>query len=138
MKYSALNIQGRGELANEYVAFTSQTAHSLSFSVLPRSYYVAENAISPGAVDAFWFPNQLVKPGDSIILFTKAGLNTNRTDASGVTSYFFYWGRPDSVWKNRESCAVLVDAATWVTTQREATPLQGIASLFRPDPNRSP
>jgi hypothetical protein len=137
MKFRTLNITNRGRILDEYVAFTVESVHSLSFSILLRSFYVADNAISPGSVDAFWFPNQVVKPGDNVFLFTKDGVNTNSTDPDGCTSYFFYWGRKDPVWQLPQSCAVLVDAATWMTTAREMAPLAGFADLLRPDANRS-
>lgn len=60
----------------------------------------AGDSISDGSFQidgGFWFPNDTVKSGDTVVLYTKAGTAKKKDHSSGRTSHFYYFGkaRPD-------------------------------------------
>lgn len=74
--------------------------------------HVEDDLITNAVDDVFWFPDQPVKAGDLVVLYTKAGTPTTKSNKNGSTSHFFYWGiRNSALWA--QYGAVLIEAASW-------------------------
>jgi hypothetical protein len=70
-----------------------------------------------GTVDhAYWFSSRELKTGDLVILYSKGGVRSEKKNDNGSTSYFFYWGLPESFWTSKK-VAVLVSTTEWETGQ---------------------
>ena|SRR5207245_6451942 len=93
-----------------------QEADLAFYTVLISRYSTSGDAVASGGVSAFWFPTRKLRPGDQIILYTGEGQATSRAEANNTTTYFFYWGLKNTVWNDPSSCAVLIEAASWVTS----------------------
>jgi hypothetical protein len=61
---------------------------------------------------SFWFPDGEIKAGDLVVLYTKRGKRSKKSNNDGTTSHFFYWGLETPVW-GPETAAVLVRTADW-------------------------
>lgn len=66
-----------------------------------------------GLETAYWFPDDHVKTGDLVVLYTKDGVSSKKERNDGSTAHFYYWGRRDSVWGSSEKTAVIVRIAEW-------------------------
>jgi hypothetical protein len=62
---------------------------------------------------AYWFPDKKVAKGDLVVLYTRAGVLSEKVNASGSTSHFFYWDHADALWKSGETAAVVAKIAGW-------------------------
>lgn len=60
----------------------------------------------------YWFPDKNVKTGDTVVLYTKSGLSSERKNTDGTTTHFFYWGMKELTW-NDNSGSVLVSIPEW-------------------------
>lgn len=65
-----------------------------------------------GNKTAYWFPDVKVSAGDVVILYTKAGADSNKQLESGGVAHFFYWGLPNPLW-GRGNAAVLLNIIEW-------------------------
>ncbi|THK35655.1 hypothetical protein EHS39_23825 [Ensifer sp. MPMI2T] len=63
--------------------------------------------------NTFWFPYKEVEAGDIVVLYTRNGIATEKKNANGTTSHFFYWGLDDSIWKEDDVMPVLFQAPDW-------------------------
>lgn len=66
-----------------------------------------------GRKAAYWFPDEKVEAGDLVVLYTKRGSRSTKRLDGGHTAYFFYWGRDEAIWSDRQSGAVLIEIADW-------------------------
>lgn len=73
----------------------------------------SEETISSKISATFWFPDRHVKKGDLVVLYSKAGVNTERKNNDGTTSYFFYWGTNGSIWNEPKDSVVLFKIDGW-------------------------
>jgi hypothetical protein len=60
----------------------------------------------------FWLPNQKVKNGDLIVLYTKKGTHSEKKNPGGSVSYFYYWNQTDPIWLEGRF-AVLLEIQSW-------------------------
>jgi hypothetical protein len=71
------------------------------------------DAPTSGRKSAYWFPDREVKGGDLVVLYTKKGSSSKKPLSGGRTAHFFYWGKDNALWGDREHCAVLLSIAEW-------------------------
>jgi hypothetical protein len=64
-----------------------------------------------GSKMAYWFPYKQVAAGDRIVVYTKAGVDSERT-AGSETLHFFYWGQTEPFWNDKRGVVVL-KSASW-------------------------
>lgn len=74
--------------------------------------------IEPGRIasipkNAYWFPDRNVKGNDIIFLYTGPGKNYETKNEDGTTTWYFYWGRNVTLWKNKNSSAALLRIHDW-------------------------
>lgn len=88
-----------------------------------HSKFTTAGKVSSKVQHVFWFPDRLIKAGDLVVLYTKVGTNSQKQNTDETTSHFFYWGLPAPIWSEADSCAVLLQVASWTAkgaTQRSA------------------
>lgn len=74
---------------------------------------VSDGKATAGHKTAYWFPDEKVKAGDLVVLYTKTGTDSKKKLESGVTAHFFYWGLKNAIWGNSNNTAVLLRVAEW-------------------------
>lgn len=60
---------------------------------------------------SFIFPNQNVKNGDYILLYTREGESNRYRNRGGTTTWEYFWGLDVNVWNQEEDEVLLVKAA---------------------------
>jgi hypothetical protein len=116
MKLQIVRIADRGVATQERLHLRALADTNLAYFIVFDTTYTNPNSISNLQRHAFWFPSQLVKAGDNVVLITGPGTPTQRRDPSGVTNHFFHWGLSNTVWNNTGDCAVLFEVASWQTS----------------------
>lgn len=74
---------------------------------------VNEGKATAGRKTAYWFPDETIKTGDLVVLYTKVGTDSKKKLNSGATAHFFYWGLKDAVWGSPSNTAILLRVAEW-------------------------
>jgi hypothetical protein len=119
MKLQIMEIIDRGVANKERLWMRVLADTNLQFYIVFDTVYTSANAISSSQKHAFWFPPTPVKAGDNVILVTGPGTRSQTLNSSGGTDHFFHWGFPNTIWNQKEDCAVLFEVNTWVTTKYE-------------------
>lgn len=86
---------------------------NIGMYLLADSTYTSNNLISDKLRHFYWLPDQVVKAGDKIIVYTKIGNASSKAIAGGNTEYNFYWGLNSCVWNNTGDAAVLFEIKDW-------------------------
>lgn len=119
MKLKIVRIIDRASATDERLWLKVLQDADLSFYVVLDTSYVDDNHISNLQRHAHWFETKHVKTGDSVVLYTRKGTPTSKTNQDGTTSYFLYWGLEHPIWNNSGDCAVLLELNSWITSQYE-------------------
>ncbi|HRB72382.1 hypothetical protein [Flavobacterium sp. WV_118_3] len=77
------------------------------------STFTARGRASNKVRHPYWFPDKIVKKGDTVVLYTKRGENKTRLNEDNTYSHFFYWELEYNIWNNTGDCAVLLHIADW-------------------------
>jgi hypothetical protein len=75
---------------------------------------VREGKATSGHKVAYWFPDKKVKAGDLIILYTKAGQDSEKVIAGAQTAHFYYWGLDKPQWGTKKRTLVLLRVSEWI------------------------
>ncbi|AMQ00949.1 hypothetical protein AY601_4098 [Pedobacter cryoconitis] len=81
------------------------------------STYLRDGAISNKFRHAFWFPDQLVKKGEHVLLITGEG-NYKYEPANVIIKHgrhYFYWDVKSNVWNNDKDSITLLHIAEFTT-----------------------
>ena len=116
MKIQVVRIADRGVPNHERLHLTVLQETNLSYYAVLLSRYVGPNGVASGSLPSFWFPSQVVVPGDQVILVSGIGTTTGRKEANGTTTHFYFWGNPNVIWQHPSSCAVVLELGNWAAT----------------------
>lgn len=119
MKIEITGVIDFGTHESERVELKVLEDCNLHFYQIADTSYTEEGKISNKLRHFYWFPNQDVKSGDKIILYTKRGAKSTSPLAGGKVKYTLYWGLDSFVWNNDGDAAVLFEVKAWKTTKVE-------------------
>ncbi len=103
----------RGDLEKERIIFAVKDDDFLGAYLVFKSKKTGEKMVSSKTEATYWFPDKEVKKGDLVVLYTKVGINTEKKNTDGTTSFFFYWGLTDSLWNDSVDAVVLTRLQEW-------------------------
>lgn len=83
------------------------------FTFISHYTNVAEKRVSTNVTAPYWFPDRIVKKGDYVVVYTKEGVSSDKQNADGSSSYFFYRGLSSSCCNIKDVCVVLLSVAEW-------------------------
>ena len=75
--------------------------------------YTSSGSVSNKVRHPYWFPDKKVKKGDVVVLYTRKGTKSDKSNTDGSTTFFFYWGLDNNVWNNDGDCALLLHVDDW-------------------------
>lgn len=70
------------------------------------------NVMAGPVPNVYWFVDKEIKKGDIVVLYSKDGENSEKTNDDGTKSYFFYWRRQNPIWVPGR-IPVLVETPSW-------------------------
>lgn len=113
MMLSIQRVEDAGNLQKERIVLEALDAIDIGkytlFSCVREDAYSVSDENVPSA---FWFPDLNVESGDLVVLYSKAGSASVKKNKSGKSSYFYYWGKDDVVWKSGRK-PVLLEVASF-------------------------
>ena len=112
MKIKFESIKDAGSIDKERVIFKVLKPTNIGIYIAAESVRVNESAFSSIIQNPFWFPDQEVKEGDLVVLYTKKGAKTSTINSDNSTTYFYYWGL-ESPHTNINKATIVILETTW-------------------------
>jgi hypothetical protein len=116
MKFEIIEILDRGDKANERLHLRMLADGNIQYIVVFAAKYTKSNSVNLPPKHTHWFRSKLVKTGDSLVLYTRAGSPSEITNTNGTISHFEFWGLSNPAWSQSEDCAMVLELNTWQTT----------------------
>lgn len=111
MKIEIKYIKDLGEPEKERIVFQVNAPTNIGLYIAAESVKITENAISSKIKNLYWFPDQDLKAGDLVVLYTKKGEKKSVLNTDNSTTYFFYWGLENTLSSMEKSCVVLFETS---------------------------
>lgn len=127
MNFELLNIYNRGDLQNERLHLRVKADVDLTYCLVFDSIYIGPTEIGNGQRTGFWFPPKIVKAGNNVVLYTRAGNASEELRPNGEYFHFIFRGLTIPKYGHPHSCAVVIEMLTWDTT-KPATPISKVPS----------
>lgn len=103
-------VKDPGDPEKERVILRVQKNTDLGGYLIATSTENTDNkTINSELSDVLWLPDQKLQAGDLVVIYTKEGKEGKVSNKDGSTSYFYYWGLPEPIGKDRRSTIVLFD-----------------------------
>lgn len=104
-------IKDSGNLDKERIVFAVKNDEQLGKYLIAESVLLDNTRFSAKIKNVFWFPDQELKQGDVVVLYTKSGNNNIIKNEDGSATYFYYWGLSEPHLNDNKPCVVLFDAS---------------------------
>lgn len=104
-------IKDSGNFDKERIVFAVKNDEQLGKYLIAESVLLDNARFSAKIKNIFWFPDQELKQGDVVVLYTKTGNNNSNLNEDGSTTYFYYWGLSEPHLNDNKPCVVLFDAS---------------------------
>lgn len=101
-----------GDISKERIVLKALTDVDVGEYAILRSG-ADEDSPTSGRKIAYWFADIDVKINDLVVLYTKKGTRSSKLMDSGHTAHFFYWGKDEPLWGDKQYGAVLLEVADW-------------------------
>jgi hypothetical protein len=111
MKIHIASIHNAGDLDQEYVSLEAKEKCKAFSYLLARTTSMKGLELSSRLLRTYWIPIP-VRKADSIEIYTKAGTDSERTNADKTTTYLLHWGIDTAVW-DAEERALLLEISDW-------------------------
>nr|WP_294523642.1 hypothetical protein [uncultured Rhodopila sp.] len=119
------DIRDAGDHDRERVVLQAKTDLEAGAYVLIAARSAASGKALGGPVPfCFWFPDTVVRAGDLLVLYSKPGVTTQKDNAAGGASHFFYWGLEAPIWHADNLRPVLIEAAQWQALAKTTAALE--------------
>jgi hypothetical protein len=116
MRLKIVQIWDRGVANKERLDLLVIAPANLNYYSINDTVRMANGNIVAVPKRSYWFTAAQVNPGDHVILYTGPGTNRTVIRTDGRTNHFFFWGLPSTIWHGTDSCAVLIEMASWETS----------------------
>lgn len=115
MRVSIVQIADRGVPNQERLHLRVQVETNLAYFVIFDTERRGIGVV-PVPKHAYWFVDKPVKAGDDVIIYTGRGQNQSLIRKDGNYNHFFYWGLLQTLWKDPNACAVVLEVSEWATS----------------------
>lgn len=111
MKLEIAYIKDSGNLEKERTVFRVAQPTNLGLYLVSQSVETSGTTFSSDIKNVYWLPDQELKIGDLVVLYTKKGEKSSTINEDGSTTYFYYWGLDKPLTSIEKSCVVLIEAS---------------------------
>ncbi|MDY4374014.1 hypothetical protein [Pectobacterium carotovorum] len=118
MKFKINWLKEPGNIEKERVVIEILEDGNAGDLIVTSTVQQGENEISSKIKNPYWIPDQDVEKGDLIIIYTKKGRKSNRTNSDNSSSYFFYIGMDEPLYNESNETAVVFDISDWELARR--------------------
>ena len=119
MKFNIRGIRDAGEIDKERVVIDLLEDGNAGTLISASTVQKNKNAISPKINNPYWIPDQDVKKGDLLVIYTKKGNRNTKENNDGTTSYFFYMSKNEPLYTNEDQTVAVFNIASWKFSKKE-------------------
>lgn len=123
MKLKIQTIKDPGIKEKERIVISVLADINLGDYLIAKTYSLKDERISAELEDTMWFPDQDLKQGDQVVVYTKAGEKNKITNSDGSTSYFYYWELSNPLGKEENAGAIIFEV-NWDFEQAYTKPVK--------------
>jgi hypothetical protein len=113
MKLSILFVKEHGNLKDERIVLKALENIDVGNYMLADTTYMDENEVSNKLRHTFWIPDKKIDKDDLVVIYTKEGKDSTKSNESGSKTHFFYWGLERTIWNKNEDAAAIFSIADW-------------------------
>lgn len=106
-------VKDKGFLQKERIILVANSNTNAGFYLILDTTFNEDDEPTNLLRNTFWFPDKEVKKGDLVVLYTKAGYDSEMINNKGNKTHFFYWDLKKTVWNKEEDGAVLIEIQNW-------------------------
>ena len=115
MKLTIKSVKEHGVLKSERIILKAIDDVNVGSYMLADTTYLNDNEVSNKIRHTFWIPDKSIEKGSLVVIYTKDGTDSVKTNKSGKKTYFFYWGLGKTVWNQDEDSAIIFLIDNWET-----------------------
>ena len=115
MNVKIRSIKDAGSLQDERLVLKVLRDMDAGELLVARTRLNTEDQVTNGISKVYWLPDKPVDAGDLIVVYTKAGIHSEKTLATGRKTHFFYWGLNAAVWSEPRTAAVVLYVDDWIS-----------------------
>lgn len=119
MKFNLQGLKNPGDVEKERVVIEILEDGNVGQLLVASTIQADDNSVSPRISNPYWIPDQDVKKGDLVIVYTKSGQKSNRKNETDSYSYFFYIGMDSSIYDESNKTTVVFDISNWLFVHRD-------------------
>jgi hypothetical protein len=112
MRARLTSVASPGEFMKERLVISVGVDTDIGFFAVFRTK-LSDDIPSNEVSEVFWFPDKDVKAGDTVVLYSKPGVTSEREKPDGNKLHFFYWGKKQPQWSAKTIVPVLVHTSEW-------------------------
>jgi hypothetical protein len=114
MRLKFLYFRNLGSLKDERLILEATSNIDLGLFIILRNG-ISKNSVTTSVKDVYWFPDLLIKAGEKVVIYTKKGKIKEKVLDSGKKTYFFYWGKDESIWSKQDTALVIMESSDWIS-----------------------
>lgn len=114
MKLDIVRVTNPGDLGNERLVLRARANLDVGAFAVFRAY-VRDGRVTNLVRATYWFPDKPVNTDDIVVLYSKAGKQSEKTLTGGSKAHFFYWALSEPAWGSKETAPVIVFVSEWDT-----------------------
>lgn len=116
MKVFWIGIYDRGNAQLERIHFRALFDVDLKFYAILDTEYTGPNRVQTGNKNSYWFSDKVIKAGENVVLYTRAGAPNTETRPDGAVFHFLFRGIGQALYTNPQTCAVIFEISNWATS----------------------
>ena len=113
MRVQIRYVADPGDLSRERLVMRVLRGVDIGSFMLVRTGFEGDG-VNTSVTNAYWFPDKRLQAGDLVVVYSKAGGDTEKPLDDGHKAHFFYWGQKSPLWDDEEFAPVLLYAPQWV------------------------
>jgi hypothetical protein len=110
-------IGDKGNLNSERVGFRVTSKGDLKYFIVLTTQFT-EIGFYNRSKDAFWFAPEDVQTGDKVVLYTKSGTDSFKTNDDGTKTFFKYWGLSQPIFTDNKKGIVVAEVDNWSLSKK--------------------
>ncbi|CAI1705349.1 MULTISPECIES: hypothetical protein [Serratia] len=118
MKFKINGLREPGNLEKERVVIEILEDGNVGNLVVTSTSQQGEGAVSSKIKNPYWIPDQDVKKGDLVVVYTKEGRKNNRENDDNSSSYFYYIGMDEPLYDENTKTAIVFSIGSWKFARR--------------------
>ncbi len=112
MNLKLKSIADKGNLERERLVIRVLNDTDVGDFLVLRTGY-SDGTVTARVHNTFWFPDKKVTAGDLVVLYTKRGTSNEKQLEENRKAHFFYWGRAEAQWADKDRAVVLLETESW-------------------------